>query len=109
MSKVSVNWGRLPADKTVNLYIVKNTSRKYLYILSENEKTALSIAWSANHIYSTITDHLSDNGRSVWVVSDRPKDLVAHWNYIQQAIAERVQGTIELYTDSINVGDEVFS
>ena len=52
MTKVRVNWGPLEENCSVKLYEVYNTSHNSLLVLACNESTAMSIAYTANHIYS---------------------------------------------------------
>ncbi len=108
MSKVRVNWGRLPEDRSVKLYEIYNTSHNSLYVLAPDEVTAMSIACSANHVYSPASKIADNYSRLAYEVRGAmPAKLRAHQDSVKLAIAQRLQGTIHVENDQIMVGHEV--
>ena len=108
MSKVRVNRGRLAEDCPVKLYGVYNTSHNSLYVLAPDEATAMSIAYSANHIYSPTSKIAASYSRIAYEVrGSLPTKLRAHQDSIKLAIARRVQGTIHFEDGQVTVGHEV--
>lgn len=108
MAKVKVNWGRLPSDCDVKLYSVHNTARNVLYVLARNQSIAMSIAHAANHVYGTTTILALDYGRWVEEVKRPPNAaLEEHWDALQAAIAQRLQGTVHFERECLRIGTEV--
>ena len=108
MSKVRVNRGRLAEDCSVRLYGVYNTSHNNLYVLAPDEATAMSIAYSANHIYSPPHKIADNYSRMAYEVRGAlPAKLRAHQDSIKFAIAQRMQGTIHFENGQVTVGHEV--
>ena len=108
MSKVRVNWGRLAEDRSVRLYGVYNTSHNNLYVLAPDEATAMSIACSANHVYSAASKIADNYSRFAYEVRGAmPAMLRAHQDSVKLAIAQRLQGTIHVENGQVTVGHEV--
>lgn len=109
MVKVRVNWGPLEEGRSVKLFVVYNTAHNRLYVLAQNEKEAMNIAYTANHVYFPQQKYAETYSRAAYEVLDPPCELSNHWNAIQHAMDKRVQGTIHLEGDHIAVGYEAFA
>jgi hypothetical protein len=110
MSKVRVNWGRLPEDRSVKLFEVYNTSHNSLYVLAPDEVTAMSIACSANHVYSPAAKIADNSSRFAYEVRGAmPVKLRAHQDSVRLAIAQRLQGTVHVENGQVTVGHEVIA
>lgn len=110
MPKVRVNWGQCVDGSPVKLFVVYNTSHNDLYVLARDKDIAMSIAYTANHIYGTEVKHAPTYSRSVYEVTNpNACNLSSHWSLIQQAIAQRVEGTVHFEGDRFSIGDEAFA
>jgi hypothetical protein len=110
MPKVRVNWGQAPEGSEVKLFVVHNTAHKGLYVLARDKSRAMSIAHTANHIYSPQEKHADTYSRAAHEVAN-PKagDLLERWDYVQTAIAGPLEGTLHFDGTTVTVGDEVIS
>jgi len=110
MAKVRVNWGPAPEDCSVSLFAVYNTAHRSLYVLARDWRTAMSVAYTANHVYDPSPKMAETYGRHVEEVKGPySSELLAHWKSIEQAIARRVEGTVHFEGDHISVGTEPFA
>ena len=108
MAKVRVNWGRLPHGSEVKVYCVRNTAHNSLYVLAKDERAAMSIAYTANHIYDPTPTMGGDYSRLAFEVRDPHNDkLTEHWDSITRAVDERLQGTLHFDDGKLAIGDEV--
>jgi hypothetical protein len=105
-SKVRVNWGGLPEGRSVSMHVIWNSAFQRLYVLAENEKTALQIANVANHI------HYMDGGfsKDVACFKGRLESFPGYTDArveLDIAVARRLQGTLHLDGGKLAIGDEV--
>ena len=107
MAKVRVNWGPTEDDCPTKLFIVYNTAHNSLYVLARDDKTAMSVAYTANHVYSPTPKIADTYSRSVYEVRTADRDLPNHWGTIQKAIARRLEGSVHFEGDSVSIGYEV--
>ena len=107
MAKVKVNWGPADSDCSVRLFQVYNTAHKPLDVLARDEARAMSVAWTANHVYDLEMKHADNYSRYAYEVRSPNARLANHWSHIQEAIAQRLEGTVHLEDDSISVGDQL--
>jgi hypothetical protein len=109
MAKVRVNWGPL-TEGSVRLYGIHNTSHRCLYVLAGNERAAMSIACTANHIYSPEQKIALNYSRlSHEVHEPTTAELRNHWTAIQCAIARRLQGTVHFDAGETFIGYEAIA
>lgn len=106
MVKVRVNRGPAPDESQVNLYSVSNTSNNILYLVARDAHTGMSVAWTANHVYSPEVMMEEYYSRSVTRVLKPYSELVYYWDIIQQAISMRLEGTIHFDDGGVCVGDQ---
>lgn len=109
MAKVRVNWGAAPAEHEIKLFAVYNTAHNSIYVLARDERTAMQIAHTANHIYDTAVKHTDNYGRGCYAVPDGLRSkLSTHWHKVERAISRRLEGTLHIDDDGqVAVGDEV--
>jgi hypothetical protein len=68
----------------------------------------MSVAYTANHIYSPQVKYADTYSRSVYEVqSPTAYGLKKHWSWIEDAIAQRLEGTVHLEDGHICIGDQV--
>jgi hypothetical protein len=107
MAKVRVNWGQADEHCSVRVFAVHNTAHNCLYVLAPDPKTAMSIAYTANHVYDPTPKIALGYSRSVYEVTSPYKgELQANWDMIQQATNRRLQGTLHFEDGGVCVGDE---
>jgi len=110
MTKCRANWGALPEGVTVKIFKVVNTSFKHLYVIAQDEQSAMAVACSANHILGTEEIHGDYYFRAAWRVDPtEDKNLQEFVKPIQMAIARRLQGTLHIDNGQVFVGCEVIS
>ena len=110
--KVGVNLGPAQKEDAVRVFQVKNTSWKYLYVLALDEQEALSIAWTAGHIYTSIQDSVFKENRRYADEVKSPiinSDLERLWSCVCAARARGVRGTLEFRNDHVLIGAEMFA
>ena len=108
MTKCRANWGALPEGSAVSIFDVINTAFKHLYVIAPDEKTAMAVACSANHVLGTHEIHEDHYFRAPHKVDPADdKNLQPHQNAIQLAMARRLQGTLHFDRGRLFVGDEV--
>jgi len=108
MAKVRINWGRPEDGSEVRLFQVYNTSHNKLYVLARDAKAAMSVAYSANHIYSPSVQYTPSTSRAAYEVKHPlGEELTASWDAIQEAIAHGAEGTVHFERGKILIGNEV--
>jgi hypothetical protein len=108
MAKVPINWGPAPEDCSIKLFVVYNTAHNSQFVLARDRARAMSIAHSANHVYSPQEKHAETYSRVAYEVTSPDYDLSQHWQAIQAAIERRVEGTLHIEAEQVSVGYEVF-
>jgi hypothetical protein len=109
MAKARLNWGPTDEYCSVRLFVVHNTAHRSLYVLSRDERTAMSVAYAANHVYSPEIKYADGYSRSVYeILSPSGYGLADHWSLIREAIAQRLEGTVHIEDDDICVGSQLF-
>lgn len=104
MAKVAVNWGSTD-DCPVKLFDVTNTSFISLYVLARDEKTAMSIAHTANHIYDPApisADQYFRNAREI------KGPFSGRFEPLERAISQRIEGTVHFENGLLYIGSQVF-
>ena len=107
MAKCRVDWGPAADDADVKLFRVSNTSHNSLLVLAVDEKEAMSMAQSANHVYGTQTIHALNYDRmcspaTAWDM--RGKEHLAR--LIDQAVKDRRRITVEFDGDAVWLGND---
>jgi hypothetical protein len=107
MAKVLVNWGPTNDDSPVSLFVVFNTAHRSLYVLARDWRIAMSVAYTANHVYDPTPKIADTYGRHVdEVKSPHSSELEHHWRAIEAAIARRLEGTVHFSNGHVSVGHE---
>jgi hypothetical protein len=110
MVKCRANWGALPEGSTVSIFDVVNTAFKHLYVIAQDEKSAMAVASSANHVLGTDEIHGDYYFRAAEKVDPtQEKNLRQFAEAINLAMARRLQGTLHFDDGQVSVGDEVIS
>ena len=86
MAKVRVNWGPSEPGYSIKLFEVFNTSHKTIYVLARDDRTAMSVAHCANHVYSPNVKYADNYSRAAYEISQPSEELSGCWDLIQQAI-----------------------
>ena len=110
MTKVRVNWSPLDEGCSVKLFVVNNTAHNSLYVLAQDNREAMSIAYASNHVYfpePKIAETYIRLAEEVRVPFGR--EMAKHWDAIQAAIESRLRGTVHLEDDHIAIGNETFA
>ena len=108
MAKCRVNWGAVPEGSSVSVFEVTNTSMKHLFVIAENEKSAMAIAHTANHVFGTHEIHEDNYFRAAHGVNALENNtLLPFSDAIELAIARRLQGTLHFDNAQLSVGNEV--
>ena len=108
MTKVPINCGPAEEGCTVRLFAVSNTNQKSLYVLARDGQRAMSIACSANHVYDPTPKIADYYGRHVDEVrTPYSAELKLHWKSIEQAMEQRIEGTVHFNGDQMSIGEEV--
>jgi hypothetical protein len=110
MAKVRVNWGSLESGCSVKLFKVYNTAHRSLLVLARDEKEAMSVAYTANHIYSPYPKTAESYSRMAYEVRCPTSEVPqSHWPLVQLAIERRLQGTVHIEDRHLAVGYEVIA
>lgn len=110
MVKCRANWGALPEGTTVSVFDVVNIAFKHLYVLAQDEKSAMAVACSSGHVLGTDEIHNDYYFRAPHKVDPaQDKNLQLFAGAIQWAMNRRLQGTLHVENGQILVGNEVIS
>ena len=107
MPKLRATWGPSEDGKASALFCVYNTNHKPLYCLARDPSEAMSVAYSANHIYDPTPKMALDYSRHTHGVVHRPETIsIAAWSKLEKARESGLRGTVHCNDDSCFVGDE---
>jgi hypothetical protein len=110
MVKVRANWGSLPEGSTVSVFDVVNTGFKHLYVIAQDERTAMAVARSANHVLGQGEIHEDYYFRAARKIDpEQDRNLQPFSQGIRLAAARRLQGTLHIDDGQVWAGDEVIS
>ena len=108
MVKCRVNRGPLPEGLTVAIFQVVNTAFKHIYVIAEDEKSAMGVAWAANHVHGNHEIHEDYYFRAAHKVNlDKDKNLQKFSVALELAMDRRLVGTLHFDDDRVWVGEEV--
>ena len=108
MTKVRVNWGPTTDGSPVRLFQVYNTAYRNLHVLAPDERTAIEIAYTANHIHRIWDrkDKSYPHAAEVRNPSNDPR-LAYHADLIEIAISQRLRGSVHIDGEKLYVGSQL--